>query len=484
MSIYADNTAADPESDFYDISWCDGQLDPVATGTTIHTSTGDYTASQVLYPAVSPGSNVASAQRLHELAVTSTGLHWDFPIIVFPVDGNHDGTNPFTGTDITGNGETFLDTGVTPNVITVAYDVSQAKGAGIYAFDTGGNPISFPNCVLLYHELSHAYHLALNNSPFVPGQACTPAQNATDEPQAEADENVLRNQLGLCLRNVCDHGIGPPPSQTPDFCGGVSRPPCAGAPSGGGGGSHGGGGGGGGCFIVSAATGSPDSAEVRRLQQIRAHVGAISALSGQVISEILREYYRFSPEIAANLEKDEATRRAVLTIVVRPIVAWYTLVSNLGLEPADRDAVSQAAQELLDACPRYLGESRVAPVLKAIWSGGPVPEDAPQQLLALLPKIRQASRLRFVSWAVLDALVRAWTLTTRHVDVLAEVAEWLASAPVEMVVPPDDPQRLDAELGALAVFFDFQPRARQQLGARLAEAWPEAVDALKRHAFI
>src|SRR5208282_1046593 len=116
MSIYADNTAADPTSDFYDISWCDGQLDQAATPTTIHTSTGDYTASQVLYPAVSPGSNVASAQRLHELAVTSTGAHWDFPIIVLPVDGNVDGTDPFTGDDITGNGKTYLDTGVTPNV--------------------------------------------------------------------------------------------------------------------------------------------------------------------------------------------------------------------------------------------------------------------------------------------------------------------------------------------------------------------------------
>jgi hypothetical protein len=213
-------------------------------------------------------------------------------------------------------------------------------------------------------------------------------------------------------------------------------------------------------------------------------VGAASALSGQVISEILREYYQFSPQIAANLEKDELARKAVLRIVVRPLIAWYTLASNLGLERADRNAVSQAAQEVLDACPRSLGEGLVAPVLEAIQSGGPLPEDAPQQLLAFLPRIREAARLRFASWAILDALVRAWTLSARHVDVLAEVGEWLATAPLELVAQPKDPKRLDVDLAALAGFFDFRPRARLQLGARLAEAWPESVEALERHGFM
>jgi hypothetical protein len=213
-------------------------------------------------------------------------------------------------------------------------------------------------------------------------------------------------------------------------------------------------------------------------------VGAVSALSGQVVNEILREYYQFSPEIAANLEKDEVARKAVLRIVVRPLIAWYTLVSNLGLERADRNAISQAAQEVLDACPRSLGEARVAPLLEAIRSGGPLPDDAPQQLLAFLPRIREAARLRFASWAILDALLRVWTLTTRHVDVLAEAAEWLATAPLELVAQPNDPKRLDMDLAALAGFFDFRPRARLQLGARLAEAWPETVEALERHGFM
>jgi hypothetical protein len=40
------------------------------------------------------------------------------------------------------------------------------------------------------------------------------------------------------------------------------------------------------CFIVSAATGSPDFAEVRRLQQVREGIGEVSPLTGQLIAEI------------------------------------------------------------------------------------------------------------------------------------------------------------------------------------------------------
>jgi len=81
-------------------------------------------------------------------------------------------------------------------------------------------------------------------------------------------------------------------------------------------------------------------------------------------------------------------------------------------------------------------------------------------------------------------LTRAWTLTTRHVDVLGEVSEWLATAPLEGFTPPSCAKRLEVELGALAGFFDFHPNARRQLGARLGAAWPQAAESLKRHGFM
>ena len=113
------------------------------------------------------------------------------------------GNDPYTGASIFANGHTYVDTAASPPVIHVAYDTSQAGGQGICVFDTSGNPISTPNVVILYHELSHAYHFALNQVPF-PQSQCPAVTD--DEPAAEIDENVLRDELGLCDRDVCNHG--------------------------------------------------------------------------------------------------------------------------------------------------------------------------------------------------------------------------------------------------------------------------------------
>jgi hypothetical protein len=224
---------------------------------------------------------------------------------------------------------------------------------------------------------------------------------------------------------------------------------------------------------------------VKRLQEVRAQIGARSPITGRLINEILREYYRFSPEIARLLEKDAVARRAILAVVVRPLIAWYALVSALGLERGDSDAVSHAAQGLLDACPRLIGESRIAPLLEAIQAGSPTPPNgAPEQLCVFWPRITQIAGLHLASWALLDALVRAWTITSRHADVLSEVADWLATAPLAEILPSNDPNELEVELASLAEFFDFEPRARRELGNRLARAWPSATESLRRHDFI
>lgn len=237
------------------------------------------------------------------------------------------------------------------------------------------------------------------------------------------------------------------------------------------------------CFIVSAATGSRDSAEVSRLQQVRARIADRSALGAQLIREILREYYRFSPGVAAALEKDEATRKAVLEIVVRPLVAWYNLVIVLGLEQSDTKAVEQHVQAVLDACSGDPGDLSIATLFEAIRSGDPLPENAPRAL-SIADKAKAAARLPCASWAIFDPLVRIWSMRKSHSNVVDEVAQWLGAAPVEGFSPPSDQQALDGELSTVAGFFDFHPSARRQLGARLAAAWPELAPALEKHGFI
>jgi hypothetical protein len=203
-------------------------------------------------------------------------------------------------------------------------------------------------------------------------------------------------------------------------------------------------------------------------------------LGGQLIDVIYRDYYQFSPAIAAELEQDMIAQKAVLWVIVRPLLAWYTLAGVLALEQADPKKVKQAAQDVLNACPRYLGGSSIIALLDTIRAGETLPPDSHPLLLGFAPRIAAATRLRFASWAILDPLDRVWRSTTDHLDVVDEVAQWLATAPLEALAPPSDPQMLDVELGVLAGFFDFRPMARLQLGERLAAAWPDAACALER----
>jgi hypothetical protein len=238
-----------------------------------------------------------------------------------------------------------------------------------------------------------------------------------------------------------------------------------------------------GCFIVTATTGSTESAEVNNLRQLRDRVAGASGLSAQLIDVIYDEYYQFSPGIAAELEQAAFARQAVLWVVVRSLLAWYTLAGTLAFEQADQKAVNQAARDVLRVCPRYLSGS-IAALLETIRSGEPLPADAPQLLLDFAPRIRAAARFRYAAWAILDPLVRAWRSAARSLDVVEGVSQWLAIAPLEVLAPPSDPQLLDMELGILPGFFDFRPAARQQLGERLAGAWPDATAVLARHGFV
>jgi hypothetical protein len=648
MSLYMDMsgwTNADQISllqDLLTISWNDPQLngEPTPPQTSFPGTLNGVTTIQVqqlTYPDVTTG--MATAQRLFELVTkdSTTGLNWAWPIVITALSGGND---PYKGTTIKGAASTFVDMGAPTPIIHVVYDTSQGGGLGICGFDNTTptpRPIASPNAVILYAELSHAYHYATQTYG-APQSYCTgsnaPTAGHLDDPASETDENILRSQLGLCQRDVCNpavtYGLGyscggkatpdgaPLPTMTTSDCCFVGSTPIMMAngsslpidqvqPN-----SHVLGSNGlvnrvvgvhrpvlgrrllyglnGGppfvtcehpfltrngwksidpeatraencelevatlqvgdrlvtckgclvaagtsmgsdesgeielesvglmeirghvgspsmplfnlildgdhtyiangyvvhnkCFIVTAATNSSESAEIVRLRKLRDRVCAVSELSGQLIERIYSEYFRFSPGIASQLEEDPLTRMSVRRFVVRPLLAWYSLSSAIALNPGDRNAVREAERELLKACPRLLAW-KVAPFLEAIRSGESLQQHSPQPLLAYMPRIREAARLRLASWAILDALVRAWTLTNRDTtDVLGEIAEWLASAPLEAVTLPKDPKLIDAELGVIAGFLDFQPRARRTMGLRLAKAWPQAVDSLKRHGFI
>ena len=239
----------------------------------------------------------------------------------------------------------------------------------------------------------------------------------------------------------------------------------------------------GGCFIVSATTGSSQSEEVNNLRALRDRVSGASRLGGQLIDVIYREYYQFSPNIAAELQQDGIARVLVLSAIVRPLLAWYSLAGTLALEQSNEQAVRQATGAVSSACPTYLGGASIVSLLEAIRAGEALPPNSHPLLLEFASRMQGAAPLPFAAWAILDPLIRVWRSATDHLDVVDEVAQWLATAPLEALAPPSDPELLELELGVLASFFDFRPAARRQLAARLSAAWPAEVGALNRAGF-
>jgi len=245
-----------------------------------------------------------------------------------------------------------------------------------------------------------------------------------------------------------------------------------------------GGGSGRGCFIVSAATGSAESEEVHRLRQLRDRIAGVSRFGADLIDVIYREYYQFSPAIAAEVEQDAFTQQAVLRIIVRPLLAWYTLAGTLAFEHRDEEAIQRAAREVLKSCPTNLGGSSLVALLDAIRSGEQLPGDTPQILRDFAPRIQEAASYSGASWAILDPLMRTWKSAIDQLDVIDQVSQWLANAPLESLPRPGTAEELDRELGVLTNFFCFRPDARLQLGARLTAAWPDMTSTLARHGFV
>ncbi len=440
MSIFLDQGGQSDSafSDLFNISRQDGNLGDTNV-------LNDSTVLQMTYDGTTPA--VATAARIFNL------INNNFPA---PVCSNGQnivvtallaGIDPHSGLDVTGNGFTYVDTSSGTSVIRVVYDVTDCNGQGIFAYDTNGNQITFPRAPLLYHELSHAF------------RAVTCTQLTNDEPPAETDENVMRSELGLCPRDVNNHGGG---CGSGNDCGGSSN---------------------GGCFIVTATTGSAQSEEVNRLRQLRDRVATASGLSAQLIDRVYLEYSQFSPPIAAQLQQDPIARQAVLQSVVRPLLAWYSLAATLAFDHAGDQALDHALQELSSACSPDLSHTMAA-LAQSIHTGEPLPGDAPQLLLNFAPKAQEAARFPYAAWAILDPLARAWNSAASGLDLVDQVSQWLATAPLEALTPPADPNLLDAEVGALASFFGFMPAAKHQLGEQMAAAWPDAAPALAHYGFV
>lgn len=86
----------------------------------------------------------------------------------------------------------------------------------MFVFDATGAQISLPRSIILFHELSHAFHRV--NGTFA-------ATTALQESQAITDENAYRAQVGLALRDPSrpDGGAGTGNGQAVPACSGMTN---------------------------------------------------------------------------------------------------------------------------------------------------------------------------------------------------------------------------------------------------------------------
>jgi hypothetical protein len=231
------------------------------------------------------------------------------------------------------------------------------------------------------------------------------------------------------------------------------------------------------CFIVSAATGSPQSDEVVLLRDLRGAVAERSAVAARLIDGMYEEYSSFSPSVADWLDSDAAARDNALTVVVAPLVGWYRLAGALALDGGDPYAAELAIADAELACSDALIPWDAARLFGQLAKGESPPADLPAALAGLADQLAPGADLPLVRWAVLEPLGRMWGSVVRGLDLTDEIERWLATAPLELVEPPGA-ARTDTELRQLASLLDFSPSARAELARRIESAWPDAAHAL------
>ena len=269
------------------------------------------------------------------------GVHSDFAV-PDPTSGNMVAISNFAGQTAKPGGP-----GNPTSSILVTYDVTQCNGSGYWVVGVSGNHVDFPGDVILYHELSHALHIA--NGTFS-------ADNATEEHNAEVDENDERGQDHIEHRNVDDHT---------GACGG---------PSGGGGGTN--------CCIIATIATGPMSVEVGRLRQVRDHYLRRGRIGIDFFERLLYDYYSFSPEVCTLMARNGALCQAIASHLVNPLL--YTL--------AVFDAYVAAPEEFAALGKIILEKTALDPTA------------SPELVLPRLPQMQS----QWVEWGLIEPL-RMWT---------------------------------------------------------------------------
>ncbi|HEX9416296.1 MAG TPA: hypothetical protein VF895_06275 [Gaiellaceae bacterium] len=348
--------------------------------------------------------------------------------------------------------------------LAIAYDVTQCGGGYWWVVDSSGQKIPAPNFAILGHELSHAMH------------SCKDDLAADPEVQAIGDENALRSEHQEQLRseNPADYnkkgcGLSSPPKG-----GGFSWSNL--------------------CFIVSAAVDTSSVARISRLVHLRDMLLRHSALGSGVFELLFREYYQFSPRIAADMKTFPEVRRWVSELIVEPLADFYEALGSYALD--DRDLV-ECDRDFEAAVRRFaekraedgIGQKRIdevcrhvsrisARLARADGSSYPAPRLVEssrlewRDVLDYVADVVQGTttRPRSIVWGLLAPLEFYWrVLVGEERGFVGFVESWLASAPLPSSIDAVSEEELRDELELLKATILRSSAVRHTFGRRLVD---------------
>ena len=202
--------------------------------------------------------------------------------------------------------------------VVIIYDTTRCGGSGHFVFGQSNQQIPFPNEVILYHELYHASEVVNNTLPTLPNGNFDETQSERD---AHVAENMFRADRGLPLRHLTRRDGG---------CNGQIE--CNTQPDG--------------CLIATASFDSPLSPQVEMFRKLRDNFLGESYLGIKFFSELLSEYYQFSPAIANDMKYSPNLKKFITYLVVIPLLEFFA-IAELSMKTENKQELSAKIEHVL-----------------------------------------------------------------------------------------------------------------------------------------
>lgn len=414
---------------------------------------------QVIYNRTENG---IPAQRLDTLVNTDfPGTAGTTDIIVVAVD------ELFTlndGSLVVNNAGLTIPPG-TPNnptaSVLVIYDTSNNGGDGICVAREGSGDLDleFPASALLYHELSHALRFCTSSLLDTTEPDCEDASD--EEAAAIADENDMRDQIGITRRQADNH------------CGDIGCDDTC-------------------CIVASISCGSPFAAEVNSLRHIRDRFLRKSEVGFEFFDSLHSDYYKFSPQVCGIMGDNPELRAFIRDYFVRGLVASLQLTYGYTADARSASELGEMFEGITAGWPQLteLGPDDLRD-LRAILKGpaaapaalGLNEEQVPRvnELAGLLEQWAQPSE--HVQWALVDVLLyfidalelRAAGAGSAAIgeQLAASIDAWSVRMPIGEVWTHLSRYELKAEIDFLERALLRSPQARREFMERLAGRWPD-----------